>query len=60
MRQVPVELDIRAVNGLFLVCNLHPERAFMAMCYHTVHGVCLICRSFYRVTQAGRYVCLMQ
>ena len=31
MRQVPLECDINiTINGLFLVCNLHQERLFLA------------------------------
>ena len=41
--EVPLELDInRAVNGLFLVRNLHQERPFMVMLISYSRGTRLI------------------
>ena len=43
MRQGPLERDINiAVNGQFLVRNLHQERSFMAMLISHSRGTCLI------------------
>ena len=43
MRQVPLESDGNiAVNGLFLVCNLHQERAIYSNVLSGSRGTCLI------------------
>ena len=43
MRQVPLKCDINiAVNGQFLVCNLHQEWPFIAMLILRSKGTCLI------------------
>ena len=51
MRQVPLEcVIIFAVNGPFLVRNLHQERPFMAILISRSRGTCLITELFDQIS----------
>ena len=61
MRQVPLERDINiAINGQFLVRNLHQERPFMAMLISRCRGTCLIKLNISQLYEVKTYRCASQ